>query len=113
MTSFDKREKAFETKYAHKEKQSFDIEARCSKLFGLWAAELLGLSGADADTYAMTIVEANLEEPGFDDVLRAVRKDFDTKDIEATDHVMNIELDKALVEAKRQLSGSKGNKDGS
>lgn len=103
MTSFDKREAAFENKHAHNEKLSFDIEARCSKLFGLWAAEKLGLSGADATTYALKIVEANLEEPGFDDVLRAVRKDFDAKDLDISDHAMGIELNKAIAEAKKQL----------
>lgn len=105
MTTFDKREKAFENKYAHNEKQDFDIEARCSKLFGLWAAGILGIEAEDeAKAYSLTIVEANLEEPGFDDVLRAVRKDFDAKGIEIDDDTMNIELDKALAEAKKQLA---------
>lgn len=104
MTGFNDREKAFENKYAHEEKMGFDVEARCSKLYGLWAAEKLGLEGDEANIYAKQVVDANLEEPGFDDVLRKVRADFVEKGIEVSDHIMNVELDKALQEAKRQLS---------
>lgn len=104
MTAFEDRQKAFEGKYAHEEKVSFDVEARCSKLYGLWAAEKFGLSGSDADTYAMEVVESNLEEPGFDDVLRKVRGDFEAKGIEVSEHEMNTELDKALEEARKQIA---------
>ena len=107
MSGFDDREKAYESKYAHEEKVGFDVEARCSKLYGLWAAEQLGLDGANADTYAMEVVEANLEEPGFDDVLRKVRADFEEKNLDISDHVMNVELDKAFEEGKRQIMQDK------
>jgi hypothetical protein len=104
MAAFDDREKAFERKFAHEERLDFAVEARCSKLFGLWVAEQIGLEGADASTYAMEVVESNLEEPGFDDVLRKVRADLEAKDIEISDHVLNVELDKALETAKKQVS---------
>lgn len=104
MTSFEDRESAFEGKFAHEEKMDFAVEARCCKLFGLWVAEKIGLDGADARTYAASVVEANLEEAGFADVLRKVRGDLDAKNIEISDHMLNIELDKALTEAKKQVS---------
>ncbi|GJL84228.1 MAG: hypothetical protein DHS20C02_00030 [Micavibrio sp.] len=104
MNGFNDREKAFENKHAHDEAVDFTVEARCSKLYGLWAAEQLGLSGADANTYAMEVVESNLEEPGFDDVLRKVKGDFDEKSLDVSDHIMNAELDKALTEAKKQIA---------
>ncbi len=100
MTSFDNRENAFENKFAHDEKLDFAIEARLSKLYGLWAAEKLGLDGANAQTYAMQVVEANLEEPGFQDILRKVRADFDEKNLDISDHVMEAELDICLKKAK-------------
>lgn len=105
MSDINDRGDAFEKKFSFQEKQSFDVEARCSKLYGLWAAEKLGLDGSDAATYAMTIVEANLEEPGFDDVLRAVQKDFDAKGVSVPADEMKLELDRALQEAQRQLAG--------
>lgn len=106
MTTFDDREKAFEGRFAHQEKVDFAVEARTSKLFGLWAAEKLGLNGPDADAYAKDVVAANLEEKGFGDILRKVRKDFDAKGVEVSDHVMNVELDKALAEARKQIQSS-------
>lgn len=103
MSAFDDRKDAFESKYAHEEKVGFDVEARCSKLFGLWIAEQIGFSGADAAAYALEVVESNLEEPGFGDVLRKVRADLDAKGIEISDHLLNVELDKALSEARKQI----------
>lgn len=107
MTTFDNREHAFENKFANDQKMDFAVEARLSKLFGLWAAEKLGLSGNDAETYAGTVVEANLEEPGFLDILRKVRADFDEKGLDISNHVMEVELEKCLDEARKQISGSK------
>lgn len=107
MTAFDDREKAFEKKFAHEERLGFDVEARCCKLFGLWAAQQMGLEGADAQTYAMEVVSANLDEPGFDDVLRKVKADFNDKKLEVSDHMMKTQLDKALEEGKRQIMQQK------
>ncbi len=107
MTSFDNREKAFETKFAHDEQLDFAVEARVSKLYGLWAAEKLGLSDDNAQTYAVEVVSANLEEPGFDDVLRKVRADFEEKKLDISDHLMEVELKKAIDEAKKQVLAEK------
>ena len=104
MNGLGDREKGFETKFAHEEKVSFDVEARCSKLYGLWAAEKLGIPEAEAESYARTVVEANLDEPGFEDVIRKVRADFDDKGLEISDHEMRLELDKALEEATKQIA---------
>lgn len=108
MTGFEDREQAFENKYAHQEKLDFNVEARCCKLFGLLIAERLGLEGAEAQSYAMEVVEANLEEAGFDDVLRKVKPDLEAKGISISDHILNLELDKALVQAKDQIMKAKG-----
>ena len=61
MTTFDKREDAFEKQFAHDEELKFKATARCNKLLGLWAAEKLGLSGAEADSYALAAVMAAIE----------------------------------------------------
>lgn len=107
MTVFEDREKGFEKQHALEEKISFEIEARCSKLYGLWAAKQLGLKDANAKTYAHEVVEANLEEPGFDDVLKKVQSDFDEKNITISDNVMRYELEKAFKEAKKQINKDK------
>jgi hypothetical protein len=51
-TTFDKREEAFEQQFAHDEELRFKATARRNKMLGLWAAEKLGLSGPEADSYA-------------------------------------------------------------
>ena len=62
MTTFKDRKDAFESKFAHDEELRFKAVARRNKLFGLWAARQLGHSGADAETYAKTVVRADFEE---------------------------------------------------
>jgi len=77
MTTFDDRQKAFENKFAHDQDMRFRAMARRNKLLGLWAAEKLGKSGAEADEYAKSVVLADFEEPGDEDVFRKVRGDLD------------------------------------
>jgi len=75
MTTFDDREHAFEAKYAHDADLQFRAEARRNKLTGLWAAGLLGKSGEAAADYAMSVVSADFEEAGIEDVVRKVASD--------------------------------------
>jgi hypothetical protein len=75
MTTFDDRENAFESKFAHDADMQFRAEARRNKLLGLWAAELMGKSGDAAAEYAMSVVSADFEEAGIEDVVRKVAAD--------------------------------------
>jgi hypothetical protein len=77
MTTFDKREEGFEKKFAHDEELKFKAMARRNKMLGLWAADKLGKSGADADAYAKSVVMADFQEAGDDDVLRKVKADLE------------------------------------
>src|SRR2546421_12977816 len=84
MTTFDKREEGFEKQFAHDEELKFKATARRNKLLGLWAAEKLGLSGADAEAYAKEVVMASFAEG--DDAFKKVRRDFDAKGEVQSDH---------------------------
>ena len=78
MTTFDERKDAFEKKVRPSTRSlRFKAMARRNKLFGLWAAGQLGKTGADADAYAKSVVMADFEEAGEDDVLRKVRGDLE------------------------------------
>ena len=101
--SLDDRKSAFENKYAHDQELQFRTEARACKLFGLWVGEQLGFAGDEALAYAKTVVAANLDEAGFDDVKRAVRKDIDAKGLDISDATLDARLDKAMDDAKAQL----------
>ena len=84
MTTFDKREEGFEKKFAHDEELRFKATARRNKLLGLWAAEKLGLSGADADAYSKEVVVADSRDRQRQR-FRKLRKDFDDKGVAQSD----------------------------
>ena len=100
MTTFDDRESAFENKFAHDAEMVFRAEARRNKLVGLWAAELLGKTGSDADAYAIEVVKSDFEEAGHEDVVRKVAADLEGK---ATADEIRAKMAELLVEAKGQL----------
>ncbi len=100
MTTFDDRESAFEAKFAHDEEMQFRAEARRNKLLGLWAAELLGKKGDEADEYARTVVKADFAEPGIEDVVRKVAADLG--DLASADEI-RAKMGELLLIAKEQL----------
>ena len=103
MTTFDKREEAFEKKYAHDEELRFKAEARRNKLLGLWAAELLGKSGDAAQDYAKEVIRADFEEAGDADVFRKIRGDFDSAGIAQSDHQIRRTMDELMATAVEQI----------
>ena len=103
MTTFDKREEGFEKKFALDEEQKFRAMARRNKLLGLWAAEKMGLTGADAEAYAKQVVMADVEEAGDHDVFRKVRGDFDAKKVVQSDHQIRRTMDELMQTAADQI----------
>jgi len=101
MNTFKDRENAFENKYAHDADMQFRAVARRNKLTGLWAAELLGKTGDDAEAYAMEVVKADFEEPGDEDVVRKLVSDLGDK---ADAAAIRAKLDEMLTVAKAQLA---------
>lgn len=100
MTTFDERENAYEAKFAHDEEMQFKALARRNKLVGLWAAELLGKSGDDADAYSLEVVKADFEEAGHDDVVRKLAGDLGDL---ATEDAIRSKMAECLIVAKGQL----------
>jgi hypothetical protein len=108
MTTFDKREDAFEKKYAHDEELRFKAEARRNKRLGLWAAEKLGLAGAEAEAYAKAVVLADFEEAGDHDVFRKVRGDLDAKGRkDVTDKELRRAMDELLAQAIEEIKAGR------
>ena len=106
MTTFDKREEAFEQQFAHDEELKFKATARRNKLLGLWAAEKLGLGGAEADSYALSVVMADLEASEHD-VARKIRKDFDAKGVNQSDHQMARTMTELMAKAIADIKAGK------
>jgi hypothetical protein len=107
MTTFDRREDAFENKFAHDAELQFKAYARRNKLLGLWAAALLGKVGDDALDYAKDVVAADLEHAGHEDVFRKIREDFDAAGVSQSDHQIRRTMDELLSEAIEQVRSEK------
>jgi hypothetical protein len=103
MTTFDKREEGFEKKYALDEEQKFKAEARRNKLLGLWVAEKLGKSGADADAYAKEVIAAEFEEAGDADVVRKVFGDLSAKGMSVSEQEIRRKMDELTAIAVAQV----------
>ena len=103
MTTFNKREKAFEEKYKHDQELQFKVEVRRNKLLGLWAAEMLDLKGANADAYAKEVVAADFEEAGDQDLVRKLLGDFADKKVEMSEHRLRKKMDELNAVAKEQI----------
>jgi len=101
MTTFDDREKAFEDKYKHDQELQFRVEVRRNKLLGLWAAELLGKS--DAQAYASEVISADFEEPGDADLVRKILGDMQDAGVEMSEHRLRKQMEECLAKAKEQV----------
>jgi hypothetical protein len=108
MTTFDKREEGFEKQFAHDEDLRFKANARRNKLLGLWAAEKMGLTGADTDAYAKAVVVADFEEAGDQDVFRKVRADLDAKKVAGvSDQELRKTMDELLARAVGEIKAGR------
>ncbi len=107
MAGFDDRKKAFEQRFAQDEELRFKANARRARLVGLWAAEKMGISGDDAQTYARSVVKADFEEAGDEDVFRKLRKDFDEKGVDESDEEIRRRMADLLIEAAGQIEKEK------
>lgn len=103
MSTFDEREKSFEAKFAHDERLRFCIAARCNKLVGLWAAALMGLQGEAAADYAISVVKADFEEEGDEDVFRKLKADLAARDVEVSDHQIRRAMKENMGKASAQI----------
>ena len=79
MTTFDERERAYESKFVHDAELRFKAEARRNRLLGEWAAGLLGKTGDEAKSFAMAVVASDVHEPGEEDIYRKLAADLGDK----------------------------------
>ena len=103
MTTFDSRENAFENMFTHSAEMQFKAEARRNKLLGLWAAEIMGMSGDDAAAYAKSVVIADLEEAGDEDVYRKVAADLEAAGATSAIAELRSQMSALMGTAKQQL----------
>ena len=103
MTTFDDRQKSFEKKFERDQDLHFRVNARRNKLLGLWAAEIMGKSGAVAEEYAKEIVLADFEKPGDDDVIQKLMKDLTAAGKPTEERTVRKQAERLMAEANTQL----------
>ena len=107
MTTFDDRERAFEAKFAHDEEMAFRVVARRNRLLGQWASARMGLTPEETDAYAKSVVQADFEEAGADDVVRKILGDLLAAGQDASEAEVRAQLEAQTIEARRQLIEAK------
>jgi hypothetical protein len=107
MSSFDKRQEGFEKKYALDEELRFKANARRAKLLGAWAAEKLGKTGPDVEAYAKSVVMADFQEAGDDDIFRKIKADLAAGGIEQSDHQIRRTMDELMSRAIEEIKAGK------
>lgn len=103
MTNFNDRERGEEAKYAFDEENQFKIAARANRLVGEWAANLMKLTDEEADAYKKSVVQADFEEAGHEDVIRKILGDLTGAGCEVDEAEIRAKLEACTVEARRQF----------
>lgn len=103
MSTFDDREKEFESKFKHDQELQFKVMARRNRLFGEWAGGEMGLSGDALAAYAKDVVMSDFDRPGDDDVLEKVQGDLKAAGVELDADRLRKRMEALLVDAKAQV----------
>tara|TARA_Y100000590_G_scaffold240534_1_gene270461 strand:- start:484 stop:792 length:309 start_codon:yes stop_codon:yes gene_type:complete len=98
MSSFDDREKSFEKKFAHDEELQFKISARRNKYVGQWVSQILGYNPDKEKEYIQSVIKADFQEAGDEDVFRKVKDDL--KDHNISDDEIRKKMDELNEKAK-------------
>jgi hypothetical protein len=107
MTTFDKREEGFEKQFAHDEELKFKAIARRNKMLGLWVAEKLGLSGAEAENYARAVVLAEFEQGGDQAVVAKIRKDLEARGVVQSEHQISRTMTELTAKAVADIKAGR------
>jgi hypothetical protein len=98
MSKFDEREKSFEKKFARDEELQFKISARRNKYLGQWASEKLGYNPEQEKEYIQSVIKADFQEAGDEDVFRKIKADL--KDQNVSDEDIRKKMDELNEKAK-------------
>ncbi|MFC0284069.1 DUF1476 domain-containing protein [Camelimonas abortus] len=107
MTTFSKREEAFERKFVLDEELRFKAMARRNRLLGEWAASKLGKSGQEASEYARSVILADFEEAGDEDVFRKVRGDLEAAGVKVSGQELRETMERLLAVAVEEVQAGR------
>ena len=98
MSKFDEREKSFEKKFQMDEEKQFKIAARRNKYLGQWVSEILGYNSEQEKEYIQSVIKADFQEAGDEDVFRKIKADL--KDKNLSDEDIRKKMDELNEKAK-------------
>ena len=98
MSSFDEREKSFEKKFAHDEEIKFKVNAKRNKYLGQWVSQILGYDQEKEKEYIQSVIKADFEEAGDEDVFRKLKEDL--KDHNIPDEEIRKKMNELFEKAK-------------
>ena len=81
----------------------FRITARRNRLLGEWAARQMGLTAAEAESYAKDVVRSDFEEAGEHDVIRKVLGDLTAAGVDIDEEKVLEAMRNKEIDARRQI----------
>ena len=101
MDSFKDREQNFEKKFAHDEELQFKVNARRNKYLGQWASQILSYDSEKEKEYIQSVIKADFEEAGDEDVFRKLKVDL--KDYNISDEEIRKKMSELNEKAKSEF----------
>ena len=85
MEKFDERKKSFEKKFAHDEELKFKVSSRRNKYLGQWVSKILSYDAKKESEYIQSVIKADFQEAGDEDVFRKIKTDLKDHNISDED----------------------------
>ncbi|NQV47263.1 MAG: DUF1476 domain-containing protein [Rhodospirillaceae bacterium] len=101
--AFKNRGAGEEAKFKLNEELLFKVDARRNKLLGQWAATKLGMISDEAEAFVKQVVISDLDEPGFEDVVRHVSKEFKSRGVAMDDDDIRTEIHRLQGVAEEEI----------
>ena len=98
---FKEREKSFEKKFVRDEEIQFKISARRNKYIGQWVSQKLGYNLEQEKEYILSVIKADFQEAGDEDVFRKIKVDLKAQNI--SDEDIRKKMDELNEKAKSEF----------
>ena len=98
---FKEREKSFEKKFVRDEEIQFKIAARRNKYIGQWVSQKLGYNLEQEKEYIQSVIKADFQEAGDEDVFRKIKVDL--KDQNVSEQDIRKKMDELNEKAKSEF----------
>ena len=98
MEKFEERIKSFEKKFAHDEELKFKVASRRNKYLGQWVSKKLGFNEEKEKKYIESVIKADFQEAGDEDVFRKIQ--IDLKDQNISDEEIRKKMNELNEKAK-------------